>query len=67
MPHKDRPAVAAELIKVFPQITTGLMSGYSERLSSGFDRNRRESALEAISEYINLFTFAEQGHCAHID
>ena len=37
MPRKDGPAVAAELIKVFPQMKTVLMSGYSERLSSQFD------------------------------
>jgi DNA-binding NtrC family response regulator len=38
MPRKDGPAVAAELIKVFPQMKTVLMSGYSERLSSEFDQ-----------------------------
>ena len=38
MPRKDGPAVAAELIKVFPQMKTILMSGYSERLSSEFDQ-----------------------------
>jgi hypothetical protein len=27
----------------------------------------RESAREAIREYINLSTFAEQGHCAHVE
>ena len=38
MPRKDGPAVAAELIKVFPQMKTVLMSGYSERLNSEFDQ-----------------------------
>ena len=38
MPRKDGPAVAAELIKVFPQMKTVLMSGYSEKLNSELDQ-----------------------------
>jgi two-component system cell cycle sensor histidine kinase/response regulator CckA len=37
MPRKDGPTVAAELIKVFPQMKTVLMSGYSEKLNSELD------------------------------
>ena len=38
MPRKDGPTLAAELIKVFPQMKTVLMSGYSEKLNSELDQ-----------------------------
>jgi len=38
MPRKDGPAIAVELVTVFPRMKIILMSGYSETLNSEYDR-----------------------------